>query len=122
MDTPEYHSPMTDRLNKLYEIADGYRATFDDGDSPFVILARLTEELGEIATAVNHLERKGAKVDKHGEPDPSALAEELEDLLHNTLALARHYGVEGALDAAIDATHARVAPRRPRSTDMDRTQ
>ena len=86
------------------EIADGYRHAFPEGDGPFLILARLTEEVGEVASAVAHLERHGAKVAKHGEPSVVHLAEELEDLLHNAFALVRHYGAERALDDSVTMT------------------
>lgn len=93
----------------LYEIADGYLRRHPEGNDPFRILARLTEELGEVANEVHHLERDGAKVAKHGEPDPAALADEIEDLLHTVMALVRHYELEDSLDGVIRATHQRVA-------------
>jgi NTP pyrophosphatase (non-canonical NTP hydrolase) len=111
---------MTDRIDTLYQIVDGYNARYPDGNNPFAILGRLLEEAGEVATAVNHLERTGAKVEKHGAPDPAALAHEIEDLIHTALALARYYAVEPIVDSAIAETHARlvragaIAPARSR--------
>lgn len=95
---------MVDRLNVLYEVADLYNLRFPDGNEPFQILSRLLEELGEIAAEVNHLERAGAKVVKRGEPEPTKLAYEMVDLLHNALALARHYAIESAIDQAAQRT------------------
>ncbi|MBA8794058.1 NTP pyrophosphatase (non-canonical NTP hydrolase) [Friedmanniella endophytica] len=86
------------------EIARGYRDTFPDGDRPLHILARLTEELGEVAEAVAHLERHGAKVAKHGEPSIDHLAEEIQDLIHNAFALVRYYSAEAALDDCVQRT------------------
>jgi len=100
---------MVDRLDLLYEVVDGYNVRFPEGNDPFRILVRLAEELGEIAAEVNHLERTGAKVLKHGEPDRNALGYEIEDLLHTALALARYYGVESAVDQAVRETHDRLA-------------
>lgn len=90
-------------------IADGYRHAFPDGDDPLRILARLTEELGEVASAVAHLERHGAKVRKHGEPSLTHLAREIEDLLHNTFALVRYYAAEQALDDSVSTRSKRSA-------------
>ena len=95
---------MVDRLNVLYEVADLYKARFPNGNAPFQILSRLLEELGEIAAEVNHLERVGAKVAKRGDPQPTKLAFEMVDLLHNALALARHYQIENTIDQAAEQT------------------
>lgn len=89
-------------------IAQGYAVAFPDGDAPLRVLARLTEELGEVASAVAHLERHGTKVAKHGEPDVAHLADEVEDLVHNAFALLRQYGAEGAFDDAVRRTLARL--------------
>ncbi|WP_154796400.1 AAA family ATPase [Occultella kanbiaonis] len=89
-------------------IAEGYAAAFPDGDDPLRILARMTEELGEVASAVAHLERHGAKVAKHGEPDVQQFADEVEDLVHNAFALLRAYGAEQAFDRAVAGTLRRL--------------
>lgn len=94
-----------DRLDHLYDIVDGFNLRFPDGNTPFAIVTRLLEEAGEVASAVNHLERIGAKVAKHGPPDPVGLAYEIEDLLHCVLSLARYYQIEPAVDEAIARTH-----------------
>ena len=95
---------MADRLNVLYEVTDLYNARFPDGNDPFRILSRLSEELGEIAAEVNHLERTGAKVVKRGIPEPKKLGYEIVDLLHNALALARYYEIESVVDQAVEET------------------
>ncbi len=92
-------------MKVLYEVADLYNARYPDGNEPFRILSRLTEELGEIAAEVNHLERTGAKVVKRGEPEPGNLGYEIADLLHNALALARYYQVEPVVDHAARQIH-----------------
>ncbi len=58
----------------LLTIARGYADAFPGGDEPLHVLARMTEELGEVAAEVAHLERHGTKVHKHGEPDVAQLA------------------------------------------------
>ena len=73
---------------------------------PFQNLARLSEEVGELARAVN--QTRGPKVLKPGEKagDP---ANELGDLLWVTLCLANQLGVD--LEAAFERTLAKVGAR-----------
>ena len=73
---------------------------------PFQNLARLSEEVGELARAVN--QTRGPKALKPGEKasDPAA---ELGDVLWVTLCLANQLGVD--LDDALDRTLAKVGAR-----------
>jgi NTP pyrophosphatase (non-canonical NTP hydrolase) len=73
---------------------------------PLVNLARLSEELGEVARAVN--QRDGAKRLKPGET-ASDLTEELSDLLFVLLVLANSLQVD--LQAGYDGTLAKVRRR-----------
>lgn len=73
---------------------------------PLINLARLTEELGEVARAVN--QRIGAKRIKAGEV-AADLPEELGDLLFVLLVLANSMEVD--LQAGYDATLAKVHRR-----------
>ncbi|HIT76148.1 MAG TPA: hypothetical protein IAA98_11220, partial [Candidatus Avipropionibacterium avicola] len=41
---------------------------------------------------------------KHGEPDISHLAAEVEDLVHNAFALLRAYGAEAEFDNSVERT------------------
>jgi NTP pyrophosphatase (non-canonical NTP hydrolase) len=50
-------------IDKLYKIAEGLNVRFPDGNNPFMIVTRLAEECGEVATEVNHFEKKGVKVE-----------------------------------------------------------
>ncbi|WP_412537818.1 MazG nucleotide pyrophosphohydrolase domain-containing protein [Longispora sp. K20-0274] len=97
-----------DRLDAVYAIADAYAAKYGP-NTPFGMMTRILEEAGELASAVNHAEDTGAKVAKHGPPDPAQLASEIEDLLHCTLAVARHYRIEHLVDEAISSTLARLS-------------
>jgi hypothetical protein len=65
-------------------------------------------EVVAVLAAAERSRETGAKVDKHGPPDPSSLGHEIEDLIHTALSLARFYGVERVVDAAIDYTHANL--------------
>ena len=73
---------------------------------PFQNLARLSEEVGELARAVN--QTRGPKALKPGEKvgDPAG---ELGDVLWVTLCLANQLGVD--LDMALDRTLAKVGAR-----------
>ncbi len=86
------------------QIAEGYANAFPDGNDPLRIMLRLSEELGEVAEAVARLEGHGLKRLKHGEPDVSHLATEVEDLVHNAFALLRVYGAEAEFDSSVERT------------------
>ena len=64
---------------------------------PLAILARLVEEVGELARLVNH--RFGAKLKKDGEADQD-MAEELADVLFVLLCMANEQGID--MDAALE--------------------
>lgn len=76
---------------------------------PLAALARLFEECGELARAVN--QTHGPKPVKPGE-SAASLEEELGDVLYITLALANDLGVDAA--QALDAALARSAKRAAR--------
>ena len=73
---------------------------------PLAQLARLTEEVGEVAREMNH--HYGPKRKKPTEPD-RALADELGDLLYIVIATANTVGVD--LDAALRASLAKYTAR-----------
>jgi NTP pyrophosphatase (non-canonical NTP hydrolase) len=100
MNTPDYFT----RLNL---IVDGLNERFPDGNTPFQMVARLCEEAGELAKAVNHFERTGIKVQKYGEPDRAALAKEVQDVLRATLSIAHYYGIEAELQHSIEDSYQR---------------
>jgi NTP pyrophosphatase (non-canonical NTP hydrolase) len=73
---------------------------------PLAQLARLTEEVGEVARELNH--HYGPKRKKPTEPG-RALADELGDLLYIVIATANTVGVD--LDAALRASLAKYTTR-----------
>ncbi len=77
---------------------------------PIVMLARLTEELGELAREVNHV--YGPKQKKDGEAQKH-IADEMGDLLFTMSCLANTAGID--LDTAFDQTM-----RKLRTRDNDR--
>ena len=97
-----------DYFDMLYRVVDGLNERFPAGDTPFQIIARLCEEAGELAKAVNHFERTGVKIQKYGEPNRAELAKEVQDVLRAALSIARHYGIEQELRASIDASHQKL--------------
>ena len=93
------------RISEAQRAVDAWIGQFKEGYwPPLTNLARLTEELGEVASEIAHLEDHGAKSAKHGDADPAGLASEIEDLLHNTFALIRHYDIGDLVDAEVAAT------------------
>lgn len=73
---------------------------------PLTNLARLTEEVGELAREINH--RFGEKTKKKEEPEGS-LAMELADVLFVVICLANSQGVD--LDQAFAAMMEKVTSR-----------
>jgi len=74
--------------------------------TPLTNLARLSEEVGELAREINH--RYGEKPKKKEEPEGS-IAMELADVLFVVLCLANSEGID--LDAAFAAMMAKVTAR-----------
>lgn len=86
---------------------DAYIGQFKEGYfPPLVNLARLAEEVGELARELNH--RFGPKTKKHDEPE-AELAEELGDVLFVVVVLANQLGI--SLDDALAATLAKYRER-----------
>lgn len=84
--------------------------------SPLSNLARLTEEVGELAREINH--RYGEKSRKANE-SPGDLAMELADVLFAVLCLANAQGID--LDAAFDRMMQKINDRdRDRWTRKER--
>jgi NTP pyrophosphatase (non-canonical NTP hydrolase) len=78
---------------------DDYIAQFKEGYfPPLSMLARLTEELGELARALSHEE--GFKKPKSGE-EKGEVAEELCDLIFVAICLANSKGID--LDESFEA-------------------
>lgn len=79
---------------------DAWIGQFEEGYwPPLVNLARLIEEVGELAREMNH--RFGAKPKKADEPEAD-LAIELADVLFVLIAIANERGID--LDAALERT------------------
>jgi len=86
----------------LRSIVEALDKRFPDGNSAFQRVSRLAEECGELAAAVNHKEKMGIKLQKHGEATDENLVKELQDVLRSTLGIARHYGLEEQLEQSIE--------------------
>jgi NTP pyrophosphatase (non-canonical NTP hydrolase) len=87
-------------LSEAQRQVDRWISQFEEGYwPPLVNLARLMEEVGELARELNH--RYGAKTKKPGEEEQD-LALELADVLFVLLALANEQGID--LDEAFHRT------------------
>ncbi len=86
---------------------DAWIAQFEEGYfHPLTNMARLSEEVGELAREVNH--RFGQKTKKQEEPDGN-LAMEMADILFVLICMANREGID--LQAAFDAMMAKVETR-----------
>jgi NTP pyrophosphatase (non-canonical NTP hydrolase) len=74
--------------------------------SPLSIMARMAEEVGEVARVVNHLH--GDKPPKPGEP-VGDLADELSDVLYTVICLANSQGI--SLDEPFQKSIAKLESR-----------
>jgi len=87
-------------LRDVQRQVDAYISQFKEGYfPPLVNLARLTEEVGELARELNH--RYGPKTKKPGEPDQD-IALELADIVFVCVVLANQMGLD--LQDAIERT------------------
>ena len=89
-------------MEKLYQLAKGYTNRFPDGNTPYQIAARILEECGEVASEINHFEKSGIKMQKHGEPSKQHMADEIKQAVNALIQLAVYYNVENELEASID--------------------
>jgi len=96
-------------LDGIQRSVDLWMSQWKDGYwPPLANLARLTEEVGELARELNH--RHGPKRKKETEPDrEDAVAGELADILFVVVALANSEGIQ--LDAAFRAMMQKLAIR-----------
>ena len=86
---------------------DAWISQYEEGYfHPLTNLARLTEEVGELAREINH--RFGQKTKKPGEPEGD-LAMELADILFVIICLANREGID--LDAAFARMMEKVETR-----------
>jgi NTP pyrophosphatase (non-canonical NTP hydrolase) len=77
---------------------------FPEGNTPFVITARILEECGEVASEVNLWEDMGIKRQKHGDPKKENLANEIRQAMVALAQLAVYYQVEEELEQSIQAS------------------
>ena len=94
-------------LTEAQRRVDTWIAQFEEGYfDPLTNVARLSEEVGELAREVNH--RFGLKTKKKGEPDGD-LAMEMADILFVIICMANREGID--LQAAFERMMAKVEGR-----------
>jgi NTP pyrophosphatase (non-canonical NTP hydrolase) len=94
-------------LTKSQRRVDAWIAQFEEGYfDPLTNLARLSEEVGELAREVNH--RFGRKTKKPNEA-PGDMAMEMADILFVLICMANREGID--LQAAFDAMMTKVETR-----------
>jgi NTP pyrophosphatase (non-canonical NTP hydrolase) len=98
-------------LKEAQARVDAWIGQFEEGYwPPLANLARLTEEVGELARLLNH--RYGPKKKKPGEPEQD-LGEELADVLFVLLVIANEQGIDlgDALEQVLEKYRARDSKR-----------
>jgi NTP pyrophosphatase (non-canonical NTP hydrolase) len=94
-------------LTEAQRRVDAWISGFEEGYfHPLTNLARLTEEVGELAREINH--RFGEKTKKKGEPEGD-LAMEMADILFVLICIANREGID--LQAAFDRMMEKVETR-----------
>ena len=94
-------------LSKAQQRVDDWVAQFEEGYfHPLTNLARLTEEVGELAREINH--RFGQKTKKPEEP-AGDLAMEMADILFVLICMANREGID--LDQAFEKMMQKVETR-----------
>ncbi len=98
-------------LTEAQRRVDAWIGQFEEGYwPPLANLARLTEEVGELARLMNH--KFGPKTKKPGEPEQD-LALELADVLFVLLVIANEQGIDlaEALERTLEKYRARDSER-----------
>src|SRR5918997_4781862 len=94
-------------LSELQQRVDAWISQYEEGYfHPLTNMARLAEEVGELAREVNH--RFGQKTKKGEEPDGD-LAMEMADILFVLICMANREGID--LDAAFQRMMEKVTAR-----------
>jgi NTP pyrophosphatase (non-canonical NTP hydrolase) len=104
-------------LKQAQQRVDEWIGQFEEGYwPPLANLARLTEEVGELARLMNH--RFGPKTKKPGEADQE-MALELADVLFVLLVIANEQGIDlgQALERTLEKYRARDSDRWVRKED-----
>lgn len=104
-------------LRDAQRLVDAWIGQFEEGYwPPLANLARLTEEVGELARLLNH--RYGPKTKRPDEPDQD-LALELADVLFVLIVLANEQGIDlqDALERTLAKYHARDSERWERKAE-----
>ena len=95
--------PLSDAQRRVHQ----WVSQFEEGYfHPLTNLARLTEEVGELAREINH--RFGQKTKKKEEPEGD-LEMEIADIVFVLICIANREGID--LDAAFDRMMAKVETR-----------
>jgi len=90
------------KMEKLYQMVQGYFNRFPNGVEPYQMVTRLLEECGEVASEVNHFENSGIKKQKYGKPSKQALAGEIKQAIVALMQIVVYYNVQEELEQSIE--------------------
>jgi NTP pyrophosphatase (non-canonical NTP hydrolase) len=105
--SPSSELPAASSLREAQARVDGWISQYEEGYfHPLTNLARLAEEVGELAREINH--RYGEKTKKPEEPEGD-LGMEIADILFVLICIANHEGID--LQDAFDRMMAKIESR-----------
>ncbi len=88
-------------IRELYKVCEALAVRYPGNRDPFHTLARLMEESGELAEHVHIREGSQSKRAKGCTSTDAELAGEVYNVLTAVLDIARHYGIQSALEERI---------------------
>ena len=92
-------------LLEIQQLVKKIAEKFPEEEDSLDILARLTEECGEVASEIRKMEKKGSKVYFNVSPNKEKLADELVDVLNAIASIANFYGLNLHIESDRRNTH-----------------
>jgi len=93
-------------LLEIQQLVKKMAEKFPEEEDALDMLARLTEECGEVASEIRKMEKKGSKVYFSISTDKEKLADELVDVLNVIASIANFYGLN--IDTESDRRNAYI--------------
>jgi NTP pyrophosphatase (non-canonical NTP hydrolase) len=88
----------------IKQTTQGLNRKFPDWNEPYMMISRLMEECGELASEVNHFENMGNRWEKRGKPDKEKLAGEIKNVLWCVTQVIQYYDVEDEVKKSLEKT------------------
>lgn len=92
-------------LLEIQQLVEKIAGKFPEEEDALDMLARLTEECGEVASEIRKMEKKGSKVYFNISTNREKLADELVDVLNVIASIANLYGLNLDIESDRRNTH-----------------